>query len=190
MVAALRESAAGVPAASRTRAQEALGQPIDLYAGVVDVELAGDRVAASIRAAPRGVAQRRARARGPHGAGPVGLAETNSTFTFVPAPRAERPNVAPVAQDPLNARGQLIVGQPEINETVARNFHFCNEFWRQLQLLHHPLGGLPGIAPLAPGQDHSQVRGEVAVAGIAGPFEDELHAIAAELRRYPRELRT
>ena len=57
-----------------------------------------------------------------------------------------------------------------------------------MQLLEHALGRLPGIGALALGEHHGEVGREVAVAGVAGPLEHEVHTVGAESRGHPRQL--
>jgi hypothetical protein len=100
------------------------------------------------------------------------LAETNSTLTL----------------DPVDAGGELVAREPEVDEAGAGDLGLRDEIGRELQLAQDALGGLPRIAPLPLGEDHREIRREIAVAGVAGPLEHELQPIGAEPRRDPGEL--
>ncbi len=84
--------------------------------------------------------------------------------------------------------GELITGQPEVDEAGPGDFGPLDQLGREMQLLEHPLRGLPGVGALTLGKHHRQVGREIAMTGVARPFEHEVDFIGAEPRGHPRQL--
>jgi hypothetical protein len=96
--------------------------------------------------------------------------------------------VRPLLQNPAVRGGELIPGQPEVDEAGTGDLGTRDEVGGEPQLFQHALGGLPRVGALAPGKHHGEVGGEVAVARVARALEHELHPVGAEPRGDPREL--
>ncbi len=166
---------------------EALRHPVDLDAGVIDVELTRDTVAGPLEQRRDGVAQRGAAAVAHvQRAGGIGGDEFHIDVEHGAGGASAEGGA--LLEDGLVRRRQLVLCQPEVDEAGARDLRARHEGRGSLELLEHALGRLPGIGALPFGEHHGEVGREVAVAGVAGPLEHELHTVGAESRGYPRQL--
>ena len=88
----------------------------------------------------------------------------------------------------LEGQGEGAGFEAEVEEAGTGDLGSGHEVRGEVQLLEHPFGGLAGVAPFLPGEDHREVGGEVAVAGVARALEHELDPVGAEPRGDPRQL--
>ena len=102
--------------------------------------------------------------------GPVGFAETNSTWTRWPWRGSPRPNSAGPRGGPeegLPAR----LRQPHVHEAGARDLGACDEPARAISSSTSRRGDLAGRAAEAFAEHQRGVAGEVAVFGLARQLE-------------------
>ena len=163
---------------------ERLREPGDLHAGIVDVELARDRVTGPLEQRRDAVAQRRAAAVADmQRTGRIGRDELDVD----PSPRADGgPTVlAPLRVKRWKSAEQRVGGEPEVDESGSGDLDAGQHRGRRVERGDDALRHGARIGALATRQLHREVGGEVAVRRIAGPLEREL--VVAERRRHARE---
>ena len=199
--ASARRSRAGTrrgsrPRGSRRRARrlldprpEALGQLVDLHAGVVDVELAGDGVAGPLESAAMRVAQRRAAAVADvQRAGGVGGDELDVDLE-AGAPRRCGRSRDPAARIAATCGGELVLGEPEVDEPGPGDLDPGDDARRAAAARPRPARPRArGLLRCGRARTHGEVGGEVAVAGVARALEDEVDPSAPEPGGDPLEL--
>ena len=141
------------------------GEHVDLRSGVVDIIFAGDRVAGGFEQARQRVTDDGAAAMA-HCIGPVGLAETYSTFTRAPRARPRAAVGGPVGED----GAKLVMPdrglEPDVDEARSRHLG-ADDLVQRREPWHDQLRQRARIGPGALGQDHRRVGCEVAMRRIA-----------------------
>ncbi len=94
----------------------------------------------------------------------------------------------PFGEDAPVRRGELVFGQPEVDESGPGDLGPCDHVARETQLGHDPFRHWPGLAALLPCEDHGEVGRQVTVPRVAWTLEDEIDAVSAQRRGYSREL--
>jgi len=155
---------------------------LDLGAGVVVVELAGDAPAGALEQRRDGVAQTRL-APVPH-VERAGRVRRDELHVGAPARTLCRaaPGIA-AREDGAHHRGDRGVGQEEVDEAGARDLHLLDQARGRIENVHERLGHVARLALERLGELKREVGGDVAVRLLAGPIESDLGVVHTELAR-------